>query len=276
MKNYKSFIAVVVTAISLVCFTACAKEEEKSFGVFLGADEINLSIMSIYKLIVIEAAFISKNQIIALQEKDTVVYSYLNIGTVETFRDYYDYFLDMGLLMDVYEDWPDERFIDVSDTRWQNYVIDILAAELVQKNVSGLFLDNFDVYYYYNKQTDFLNGLIAILQGLKDTYDIPIMINGGDVAVTEILKKHPELIDSVNQECVFTGIDFGKGKFVKQDTETTTYYKNYLSACKEQGLNIYILEYGKKVSRRIIKDFCNQNGYYYYISKDLDLTKAQY
>ena len=276
MKPKKiALIIVPILVFVFICFTACGKEE-RNFGVFLGADEINVSVMSKYKLVVIDAEIIPKSQIAELQDKGTLVYSYLNVGTVETFRDYYNYFLDLGLLMDIYEDWPDERFVDVSDERWQNYVVDTLAAGLAQKNVDGLFLDNFDVYYYYDEQPEFLNGLIIILQGLKENYHLPIMINGGDVAVTEILETNPELIDSVNQECVFTGIDFEKVKFTIQDAETSEYYQDYLAACKSKGLDIYILEYGKKVPKRTIKDYCEQNGYNYYVSKDLDLTRAQY
>ena len=53
-----------------------------------------------------------------------------------------------------YEDWDNEKWIDVSSEKWQTHIVEA-ADELVDKGVSGLFVDNTDVYYVFHEQKIF-------------------------------------------------------------------------------------------------------------------------
>ena len=67
-----------------------AKEFEKNdYGVFLNADASSLERFKMYETIVIDAQYFTKRDIELLHQNGTVVYTYLNIGSIENFREYY-------------------------------------------------------------------------------------------------------------------------------------------------------------------------------------------
>ena len=67
-----------------------AKEFEKNdYGVFLNADASSLERFKMCETIVIDAQYFTKRDIELLHQNGTVVYTYLNIGSIENFREYY-------------------------------------------------------------------------------------------------------------------------------------------------------------------------------------------
>ena len=61
--------------------------EKKDYGVFLSADASSLERFKKYDLIVIDAQYFTKKDIEVLHENGTEVYTYLNIGSIENFRE---------------------------------------------------------------------------------------------------------------------------------------------------------------------------------------------
>ena len=101
-----------------------------------------------------------------------------------------------------------------------------------------------------------------------------MLINGGDQFVTKAIKdgSYSSLFDGVNQEEVFTLINFDNHTYHSQSSSDTKYYKNYLSLVKSKGLKVYLLEYGADSSKeKEIKDYCTSNGFSYYNSKSYNL-----
>ena len=112
-----------------------------------------------------------------------------------------------------------------------------------RQGLDGFFLDNTDIYYQYPKE-EIYQGLKAILTGLKQ-YSLPLILNGGDTFVQKSIEDGSalSLFDGVNQECVFTKIDFSKPSYLSQDKETKAYYEEYLEKAKTAGLSVYLTEY---------------------------------
>ena len=92
------------------------------------------------------------------------MYGYLNIGAVEEYREYYGRF--ERLTLGVYEDWPDERGVDVSDAEWQTFLAQELAPRYAVLGLDGFFLDNADVYYQFETDEIF-DGICTILHGCE-------------------------------------------------------------------------------------------------------------
>ncbi|MCR4697398.1 MAG: endo alpha-1,4 polygalactosaminidase, partial [Lachnospiraceae bacterium] len=102
-------------------FNACDKEENTDeqdtvitksgygsrYGVFLSY-EGDLRRFADYDEIVIDAQYFTKEQITEYKKGGHKVYSYLNIGSLETFRPYYNEFVDITL--SDYENWEEERW----------------------------------------------------------------------------------------------------------------------------------------------------------------------
>ena len=274
MQMKKSTFILIVWAVLLLCVVfSFLTFKETSYAVLLGIDPEQASCLSRYKTVVIDAQYFTKDEIAAVQQKGTKVYTYLNIGSVETFREGYDSLRSLALAP--YDNWPDEFWVDVSKQEWQTFVADE-AKSLAEKGVDGFFLDNADVYYLYPTDAIF-DGLNAILTDLAQ-YGKPVLINGGDTYVSRAVLDSASpnaVITGVNQECVFTNIDFDAGTLIRQDADTTSYYQEYLARCKSAGLSVYLTEYAKSGDNitRKIEAFCKERGYLYYVSPSINLDQ---
>lgn len=264
------FVIVLISGYFLIKDSNTSTFEKNDYGVFLNADASSLKQLKNYDLIVIDAQYFTKSDIELLHQNGTRVYTYLNIGSIENFREYYTSY--EKLTIGRYEHWDEEKWVDVADPDWQKF-IEQLSQELFEKGVDGFFIDNCDVYYYAPRESIF-EGLTAILQNIM-TFDKAVIINGGDTYVTEYSERYgaiDHIMTGVNQESVWSAIDFDKGTFYEQTKETRDYYCNYLEACQADGMDVYLLEYttDKKLIQKI-KKYCNEHDFHFYVSNSLEL-----
>lgn len=264
------FVIVLISGYFLIKDSSTSTFEENDYGVFLNADASSLKQLKNYDLIVIDAQYFTKSDIELLHQNGTKVYTYLNIGSIENFREYYTTY--EKLTIGRYEHWDEEKWVDVADSDWQKFM-EQLSQELFEKGVDGFFIDNCDVYYYAPRESIF-EGLTAILQNIM-TFDKAVIINGGDTYVTEYRERYgaiDHIMTGVNQESVWSAIDFDKGTFYEQTKETRDYYCNYLEACQADGMDVYLLEYttDKKLIQKIEK-YCNEHDFHFYVSNSLEL-----
>lgn len=248
-----------------------AKEFEKhDYGVFLNADASSLERFKMYETIVIDAQYFTKRDIELLHQNGTVVYTYLNIGSIENFREYYTTYAELAI--GEYEHWEEEEWVDVANPDWQKF-IGQLSQELYEKGVDGFFIDNCDVYYYDPHESIF-EGITAILQNMM-TFGKAVIINGGDTYVAEYRERYgaiDQIMTGVNQESVWSSIDFDSGTFREQTSETRDYFCKYLEMCKADGVEVYLLEYttNQKLIQKI-KEYCKEQDFHFYISSSLEL-----
>jgi endo-alpha-1,4-polygalactosaminidase (GH114 family) len=245
------------------------------YGVFLDYDG-DLKDLDDYDYIVIDAQYHDSDEIKAYGYRyDRYIYSYINIGSLEDFRDYYNDYADLAL--GDYENWDGEKWIDVSDERWQNFILGELAPELLEKGINGFFVDNCDVYYNYPTE-EILDGLAVIMEGLKDM-GCDVIINGGDAfldAYTENIGPWTNVITGINQECVFTSIDWESDRLVPASGEDRDYFIDYIEKYGDMGAYIFLIEYVEDTDstaiREDIREYCKERNYLYYISGSVDLS----
>lgn len=248
-----------------------ANSFEYSYGVFLGLGPESMDKFKDYEIVVIDAQYFTKEQIDQLHTGGHKVYSYINVGSVEDFRSYYDKYEPYTL--GDYENWDEERWVDVSNKEWKNFVLNDLAPSILDKGVDGLFVDNIDVYYFYQRD-DIYNGLTEILKGFKslNTY---VCINGGDTYIMEYIARggsFHDVADAVNQETVFSKILWDGDNFSRSSAEDREYFKQYLESVASNGGDVFLLEYSKDQELiEEIKTYCNKNNFRYYISSTLEL-----
>ncbi len=170
MRNLKLYI-LIACLLCACMISACngkgmtAINNQREYGVFLSVED-NLDSLDEYKTIVIDAQYFGTSEIKEFKNREHKVYSYINVGSLEDFRDYYDTYKDLSI--GGYEHWDDEIWIDVSDERWQDFILNTLAPDLLNKGIDGFFVDNCDVYYQCETEL-ILDGLSNIMQGLKNT-----------------------------------------------------------------------------------------------------------
>ncbi len=265
MKKKLLFIFGVLLLFSLLLWTFFS-QKNMTYGVFLGIDRDQISYLDAYDIVVIEPSEFTEEDIHNLQEQGKVVYGYLNVGAIEEYRSYFGDYEDLTL--GVYEEWPDERWMDVSDNQWQSFIQE-LGQSYIDMGFDGLFIDNCDVYYHYNTDEIF-DGLCFILDNLKSE-NIDIMINGADTFVKRCINEEIalDLFDSVNQETVFTTLNDEE-----QDTSETAYFQEYLAKVKENQIDVYLLEYGADVTlSKEIDAYCTENGFLWFNAKSVNLDK---
>lgn len=274
MKVNKICSMAVMFLILLLTMNACGNKAElqkKPLGIFIGCDSEDLpNDITSYETVILDAQYFSADDISKLKNHGCKVFSYLNVGSVENYRDYYETF--KGSTLSTYENWEDEYWMDLSDATWQGFVSETLATELTNKGIDGFFIDNADVYYMYKNNATY-NGLNTVMEKLGE-YKLPIIINGGDEYVTKLISDgKSNLINAVNQECVFSNIeDYDKNLFSRNDGDTTKYFTDYLKSCKDAGLNVSLTEYTKDDELASeIKKYCDENGYICYISDSVNL-----
>ena len=263
-------ITVIMTALP------CAGAEEASafphpYGVFLGITE-NLAQFKDYETVVIDAQYYPADEIDAFRSEGHKIYTYLNIGSLEDFRDYYDEYKDLSL--GEYEHWEEEVWVDVSQQKWQDLVLKTLVPALLEKNVDGFFVDNCDVYYEFPEQKIY-DGLSVIMQALVATGK-EVIINSGDCfmdAWCEKGGKWSDVITGINQESVFSSILWDENKFGRQEEEDHEYFVSYVTRYGDQGAKIFLLEYS--TDEELIGEidrFCKEHNYTYFVSKTLELV----
>ena len=277
-KIVKTFLYMILTLCVCVsvlensAFEAFAQNigNDGEYGVFIGADSEQLKKIDGYSMVVIDVWENSAEDVKLLHDKGCVVYSYINVGAIENWRNYYDEYKDLAL--GDYENWEDEKWVNVADESWQKFVVEKLAAGILEKGADGFFVDNADVYYKYQND-DIYRGFVSIIKGL-DAYGKPVIINGGNDLVTRLIQENSAgIIKGVNQESVFSRIkNYKKNKFARQTKKERLFFQNYLMDCKNAGLDVYLIEYTKSKSlKRKISKYCKKMGYKYYISTSLSL-----
>ena len=137
--------------------SAGPSDEAEKYVVLIGEDSEIIEELSDIDLLVIDAEYFSQNDIARLRENGIrETYSYINIGSIESFRSYDTDFEKYTL--GAYENWPEEKWIDVSAPEWQACTASRVDA-LVQKGVDGFFVDNTDVYYNYPQESSMTESL---------------------------------------------------------------------------------------------------------------------
>lgn len=253
--------------------------QNDDFGVFLGANSSSLSKIVQYKNVIIDIDEFNENDISYLKGNGCKIYSYLSIGSLEKYRSYYETYKDLTF-MD-YDNWPDERWIDVSSNVWQNHLIDE-ANRFKQLKTDGIFMDNFDVYYIVKEEyecseifkEDIFKGCVSILDKLDET-GLDLIINSGTDFLERLNEENIGELDKIDvyaQECVFSSIvDYQKDIFGKQNEETSFYYKSIISFMKSHS-EILLIEYTKDDSLvSQVENYCKTNNCYYYVSPSVNL-----
>lgn len=275
----KRFVSLCTILLTCLLFSSCLSATNtpdlpKNYGVFIGMEPENIEKLYDYEKVVIDAAYFSKAQIDALHEKGVTVYSYINLGSIEDFRDYYKDFVNITL--SDYENWPEERWIDVSNKKWQDFFVHTMAKDLVDKGIDGFFIDNVDIYYLYHTEAMY-NGIKETLLDLKKTYNnVPIIINGGYEFIETSLEKNFDLttaLDGINQESVFAAIDFENDRLTKNTMEERTQLLDYFKRVHAKNVDIYIIEYTQSMPLiKELQSYYAKTGYYYYVSSSIELN----
>lgn len=255
----KVLIPFLVLSSLVSCSNKSNQASYNDFGVFLGLEDKDVNKLLSYKSVAIEIEEFSSSSISKLNSKNIDIYAYLSVGSLESYRDYYEEFKQYTFFE--YDHWDDEKWIDISVSSWQKHLLNEVQ-KFKNLGAKGLFLDNFDVYYIaleeYECSSEFkeniYQGCHKVLNDLS-SLNMSILINSGADFLERLNDENDPLLKKVNcyaQECVFSSIiDYEKNIFGKQDKETQNYYLDIIRFMKKNS-NILIIEYTK--DKELIKE----------------------
>ena len=226
-------------------------------------------------LVIFDSDGIDQRIITDAKKRHVHLYDYLNVGSIEPSRKYYDEFKDLRIAK--YSGW-NEFWIDVTDIRWQNKLIE-LAKEKKKKGAIGLYMDNGDILWqciegFKENKTKMLKpipdpekvffALKYVVEKITTEVGLIIMPNGADVFVRQMFHRGwGYYIKTVIQE----GVLYSNLK--KQNKYETAYLIEYLNWCLDNGLYVRGIVYVKSASGiKEVKKFYSDHGYKgLYISK---------
>ena len=206
-RRFRSNLIILLCLIAALAASFIYKTKADRYSVLIGEDSGIVKKIKNIDTLVIDADYFSESDISRLRNQGVCeIYTYINIGSIEKSREYYQDYEKYTL--DCYENWPDEKWIDVAEKNWQEFIAS-RVDEFIKKGVDGFFVDNADVYYMYPRD-DVYNGIENILSYIQNK-DKKIIINGGDSFVKRYFSENDNSIfDGVNQENVYTSYDFDK------------------------------------------------------------------
>jgi hypothetical protein len=261
---------IALAALTVMMLAGCGGDKTKDFGVFMGFSG-DLSELSDYETIVIDAQYYDKDEIESFKAGGGKVYSYINIGSIEEFRDYYDSYKDLSL--SEYENWEGEYWIDVSDEGWRRFNKEVIIPLLLEKGVDGFFVDNCDVYYLYPTQ-EIMDGLTDMMTAMVGTGKA-VLINSGNEYLDDYCEDGgdwEDVITGICQESVFSRILWDEDRFGEALPEDREYFMEYIEKYGAQGADVYLIEYtdSDELVKKVDK-YCREKGFHYYISDSLAL-----
>jgi cysteinyl-tRNA synthetase len=150
------------------------------------------------------------------------VLSYLNLGSCETTRTYWKTapapYLPCGAnkraQLGRYDGYPDETWMDPSDTQYQALMVDHVAARLVARGVDGLYLDNLELLEHTPTSSNgpcsarCRQGGLDLVKRLRDRFPTTLLVmqNGTSDVTREGMTgglSFPSLLDGVAHEEVY-------------------------------------------------------------------------
>lgn len=150
------------------------------------------------------------------------VISYLNLGSCETYRSYWDQ-APAGLLScganlaaqrGSYQGYPDETWMDVGNADYQALILGHVAPRLVRRGVDGFFFDNFEIVEHGtgtgNGPCDAAcrQGGLDLIRKLREQYpDLLFVMQNATSDVTRLGGtaggSFPDLLDGITHEEVY-------------------------------------------------------------------------
>ena len=205
------------------------------------------------------------------------VYGYLNVGSLEKQRPYYEKLKHLRLAK--YKGWDGEYWIDPTAREWQDHILN-LAKQIKACGAIGLYLDNTDIYYeilerqiskQYSRNLPSAHAVYTALSNMIlkiNALGLIVMPNGGDVFLRKFMGAHPGVIATINQEGVFYS-ELNK----KNKPSDTKYYKDWCKwAQKRISGKVRIICYVTiKSEQAKIKAYCIAHGWDVYFSKHKEL-----
>ncbi|MDQ8046313.1 MAG: endo alpha-1,4 polygalactosaminidase [Solirubrobacteraceae bacterium] len=211
---------------------AAAMRKAKTFSLELGASltRTNIKRLTSRDVVVVDGSETSDAQIKQLKAKGTLVLGYLSVGTVESWRPWFDLLKDHRL--EALGDWPGEKYTDLTSPDARTALADTITPQLLAKGYDGLFLDNVDMLEVHPEDSAGMLDVVTRISAKVHAAGGVLMAQNGDSIITPYLP----LLDGWNREDATGTYDFDAKKYVTSDADTRRSARETIAQVKAAGL----------------------------------------
>jgi polysaccharide biosynthesis protein PelA len=192
--------------------------------------------------------------------KDILFIAYISIGEAESYRSYWDEIKnDRKLIISENENWKENYFVNVSNEKWQNIILNKVIPNIILKGFKGLFLDTIDTVDYLNHKypgqyPNAKNDMTKLIKMIKQKYpDLELISNNGLTILPEI---YNELFGMLF-ESLFGTYKFENSyiKYILADKKESNIKLNHLLSLKKYNQNkpIFIIDYADIKNKEYVK-----------------------
>lgn len=266
---------ILVILIFLLIFGCISPKQNNTFHYQLQNTEFEkLKELEVNFLIIdLDDSGLTKQEIAELKNDGKIVLCYLSIGEAEDYRDYWEYYWEVGnpsFIDEENPDWEGNYRVKYWELAWQDIISD-KVGEIVEHKCSGVYLDTIDSYYYYEGQ----GNLNAADKMISFVDKINKKAKGMDSSFLIVPQNAEELYEFQDYKKIIDGI--GKEDIWFDDDEKIENVEGlyYLEEIAQDGKFVLAIDYPTEQSK--VCEFyqkCYSHGFYCTISnRELNLDK---
>jgi hypothetical protein len=187
-----------------------------------------------FDLVVVDGEEIRRAQVLRLRRHGTLVLGYLSVGTIENYRWWYP--AAEPYKLELWGDWG-EWYADVSRLGFRDLLADRVAAGMLNKGLTGLFLDNTDMVETHAAQRTGMQRLVRRLARLARN---PLLFTqNGQSSIGPTLRYY----DGWNREDVTYSYDFDRDRYVRVGSAERRSALAAVRRIRARGLFVTTIDY---------------------------------
>ncbi len=256
---------IIIYLLTVNCISSSNKLSKDpiydSFGVVYS--DITPSVVSGYKLLIVEPYFYTKQEIAEFNSRGIKVVAYLSLGEVNESRRYFSEFKEIGLIGK--NENHGSYFINLSEPSIKEKFVNEIVPELLSYGYDGLFLDTIDAVAPYTLRRNMEQDMVDLISAIRSRNPDKLLIQNAGLFLLDKTAAH---IDAVTVEAVASGYDFDKNEYqiksVKEYEERLEFIDSLHDTYKVPFLIIDFAEnYGNSL---LIKNRLVESGHPFFIS----------
>ncbi len=262
---YKKLSLIIIYLLTVNCISSSNKLSEDSiydsFGVVYS--DINSTVVSGYKLLIVEPYFYTKQEIIEFNSRGIKVVAYLSLGEVNESRRYFSEFKEIGLKGK--NENHGSYFVDLSEAKVKEKFVNEIVPELLSYGYDGLFLDTIDAVAPYTLRRNMEQDMVDLISGIRSQNPDKLLIQNAGLF---LLDKTAAYIDAVTIEAVASGYDFTKNEYQIKPVEEYEERLDLINSLHSKfGTPFLIIDFAENYESSLqVKSRLEDSGYPFFIS----------
>jgi endo-alpha-1,4-polygalactosaminidase (GH114 family) len=201
-----------------------------------------------------------------------LVLAYLDVGTIEDYRGWYD--AAKPFRLEYWGDW-DEWYANVNASGFRSLLLKRVAPGILAKGFDGLFLDNTDMTETHSAQKPGMRALVAGLSRLVRAHGKLLMAQNG-ANVNWPLRR---FYNGINFEDVSFSYDFDRRLYVRRGARAVARAQRDIRRYRRAGLKLTVTDYlpvrRASATRIAVRNACSAGALPYVSDINLRRIPAQ-